>query len=94
MLRVSDVQLAGTARERVAQIMQPALGVAQPVGAAAAVRAESAAIIAAALDDFGLGQVLDMGDAFAGIGNVLTGPRAGDGSRAGIGLWKSSPHAS
>ena len=51
----------------------------EPIGPVAAVRTASSPPVAAAPEDLRLGQVVNIRDAFAGIGNVLAGLRHGEG---------------
>ena len=62
MLRVDQDDVAGSASEGVAQVVEGAAGEAVAVGAVAAAWAASPAVIAALADDLGLGQIVDEHD--------------------------------
>ncbi len=62
----------------VAEVVEGAAAAAIAVGAVAAPRARPAPVVAAPAGDDGLGQVLDAGDAFGGVGSVLAGSGHGD----------------
>jgi hypothetical protein len=68
VLRVGQDEVAGTPGDEIAEVVEGTLEDPVPVSAVAAPRAGTPAIIAAALAEFGLGQVLDAGDAFGGVG--------------------------
>jgi hypothetical protein len=78
VLRVGYVQVAGSAAERIAQVVQGSLRRPQAIGAAAALKTGATWIVAGALDNPRSGKIFDAGDAFRGIGPV--NPRSGHGS--------------
>jgi hypothetical protein len=75
MLRIDEVDIAGTPG---LQVAQETFGAPQSIGSSAATRASAPFIVAAADDDFGLGQVFDTSDALCHVGKVFT--RSGHGN--------------
>jgi hypothetical protein len=73
VLRVAEAEVTRPPGDEVPQIMEGPLGLAVAIGAVAAVRARSPLVIAAAVEDLGLGQVLNAGDAFGGVGAIDAG---------------------
>jgi hypothetical protein len=73
MLRVDQDDVAGSASEGVAQVVEGAAGEAVAVGAVAAAWAASPAVIAALADDLGPGQIVDACGALGGVGAVFAG---------------------
>jgi hypothetical protein len=73
MLRVSEMDIVRTTGHQITQIMQHALHATIAVSALAAMRTGMLAIVAAALDDFRLRQILYSGDAFRGIRQIFSG---------------------
>ena len=78
VLRVGDVQLAGPAADRVAQIMQLAGRGPQSVGAARAAWTDSPGEVPRASNDAWSRQIFDAADAFRGVRQVRS--RTGHGS--------------
>ena len=81
MLGVDQVQLAGTATARIAQIVQAPRRTTQAIGAVAAVRAAAARVVAAAVQDERRRQFLDLRDPLRGIRHIF--PYAGHGPLLG-----------
>ena len=77
MLRVDQDDVAGSSGEGIAQVVEGAACQAVAVGAVAAARAGSLAIIAALAGDLGLGQIVDACGALSGVGAVFAGCRHG-----------------
>jgi hypothetical protein len=73
VLGVSQVQIARSAADAVAQIVQRAIDDPQSRGAPIALGAALAGIIAGTFDDQRFGKVLDAKDAFGGIGQIDSG---------------------
>jgi hypothetical protein len=78
MLRIGDVDIMGVPGYQVPQVVQKTLDAPQARGSGAATRALAICIVAAAADDFGLGQVFDTRDALCHVGQVFT--RSGHGN--------------
>ena len=78
VLRVADVDVARSPRDRIAQIMQLAHHRAETIGAPAAVRTEPTPVVATPLDDLGLRQILSTRDPFRHIADVPSRPSHGD----------------
>ena len=68
----------GPAGERVAEVVEGATAPSIAVGAVATARTGSAPVASSPDADVGLGQILDAGDAFAGIGSVFAGSWHGE----------------
>ena len=77
MLGVDQDDVAGSAGEGIAQVVEGAAGQAIAVGAVSAARAGPLAIIAALTGDLGLGQIVDTCGALGGVGAVFAGGRHG-----------------
>ena len=69
----SDDEVDRAASARVAEVVQGARGDGVAAGAGATARAAAGSVVAAALFDPGLGEVLDAGDALGGIGDIFAG---------------------
>jgi hypothetical protein len=69
----SDDEVDGAAGARVAEVVQGALGDGVAAGAGTAARAAPGLVVAAALFDTRLGEVLDAGDALGGVGDIFAG---------------------
>jgi len=78
VLRVTEVDVVGTTRDQITQIMQHAFHATIAVSAFAAVRTGMLTIVAASLNDLRLRQVLHSRDAFRGIRQVFSGSWHGD----------------
>jgi hypothetical protein len=77
MLGVDQDEIAGSAGEGIAQVVEGAPSRTIAVGAMATAGTGSAPIISAPEADLGLGQILDTADALGGIGSVFAGSRHG-----------------
>jgi hypothetical protein len=73
VLRVGQDDVARPPGGEVAEVVECASEDAVAVGAVAAARAGPPAVIAAAPAGLGLGQILDAGDPFGGVGQVFSG---------------------
>jgi hypothetical protein len=78
---IREMNVVRAARGQVPQIVQHPLRAAMPIGTVFALRAQLPSEIPTAFDDLRLGQVLDTGDAFSGIGHVFTWSRHGKALR-------------
>jgi hypothetical protein len=78
VLGVEHDEVAGPAGEGIAEVVEAVACGATPVGTVAAPRAGPAAIVTAPEADIGLGEVVDAGDAFGGIGAIFAGPWDGN----------------
>jgi len=68
MLRIGEGDIVGVPGYQVPQVVQKTLDAPQARGSGAATRALAICIVAAAADDFGLGQVFDTRDALCHVG--------------------------
>jgi hypothetical protein len=75
MLRIDQDDVAGSAGEGIAEVVEGAACDAIAVGAMGALRAGPPAIIAALAGDLGLRQVADTSGALGGIGAIFAGWR-------------------
>ena len=78
VLGVGHDEIAGPAGAKVAEVVEGATCRPVAVGTVAAPRARPAAVIATPAGEDGLGQVLDAGDAFGGVGSIFAGSGHGD----------------
>jgi hypothetical protein len=72
-----DDEVDGAAGARVAEVVQGARGGGVAAGTGAAARTAASFVVAAALFETRLGELLDAGDALGGIGNIFAGSRHG-----------------
>jgi hypothetical protein len=72
MLGISNHNITGPAAERVSQVVQNSCDRTQPIGAAFTSRTSAASIVPATPDNLGLGQILNTGDSFSYISNILS----------------------
>ena len=77
MLGVADNEIDGAIRAWVAQVMQGTRGNRVAAGVAAAAAATAGRVVAAAALETRLGKVLDTGNAFGDVGDVLAWTRHG-----------------
>jgi len=68
------MDIAWMTRDQISQIVQDPLSLAMPIGAVSTMRARPLGEVAAARNDLWLGQILGIGDALGGIGQVFSGP--------------------
>jgi hypothetical protein len=73
VLGVGQNEVAGPPGDEVTEVVEGSLEDPVAVGAVVATRAGSTAIVAAAVAELGLGQILDAGDAFGGVGQIFSG---------------------
>jgi len=73
ILRIGDLEVFGPSRPQVAEVMQESLLVPIAIGPVPTVRTEMSFGVALTAQDLGRWQVLNTGDAFRGIGSILTG---------------------
>jgi hypothetical protein len=85
MLGVDQDDVAGSAGEGIAQVVESASGEAVAIGAMAASRTGPPAVIAALAGDFGLGKVVEVCGAFGGVGGGIRRVAAW------VGSWKRAP---
>jgi hypothetical protein len=74
---IGEMNVVRTAGSQISHIMQHASRPTIPVGTVPTPRAGLSSEVSAALDDLRFGQVLDAGDAFGGIGQILPRSRHG-----------------
>jgi hypothetical protein len=84
VLRVDQDDVARSAGERVAQVVECAMDDAVAIGTMSTAWTGPLAIIAVLAGDLGLGQVFDVSDALGGVGAVFSG--CGHGSIPGRGV--------
>jgi hypothetical protein len=77
MDRIREVHIVWTTGSQIPQIMQHPSCPTIPIGTVPTGRAQLSSEVSAALDDLRLGQILDAGDAFGGIGQVFAWSRHG-----------------
>jgi hypothetical protein len=77
MLGIDEDDVARSAGEGIAEVVEGAAGDAVAVGAMPAARARPPAIIAALAGELGLGQVVDACGALGGVGAIFAGSRHG-----------------
>jgi hypothetical protein len=73
VLRVSQDEIARPAGDEVAEVVECALEDPIAVSTMATTRAGTPAEVAAPMTDLRLGQILDAGDAFGGVGQIFSG---------------------
>ncbi len=77
MLRVAELNVAWPTRDKIAHVMQRASALPMAIGAVSAMGARTSPEVSAAVHNLGFGQLLDAGDAFRGIGQMLSHSRHG-----------------
>jgi hypothetical protein len=81
MDRIREVHVVRTAGSQIPQIVQHTSCPTIPIGTVPTGRAQLSPEVSAALDDLRFRQILDAGDAFGGIGQILTWSRHGKALR-------------
>jgi hypothetical protein len=81
MDRIREMHVVRTAGSQIPQIMQHPSCPTIPIGTVLTGRARLPSEVPAALNDLRFGQILDAGDAFGGIGQILTWSRHGKALR-------------
>src|SRR3972149_641934 len=88
---VGQMDIVWTTRDQISQIVQDPLSLAMPIGAVPTMRARPFGEVAAARNDFRFGQILGIGNAFGGIGQVFSGPWHGGALRGMTPLLPNDP---
>jgi hypothetical protein len=78
VLGIAQAKIDRPPRGAIPQVMEGPRDLTVAVGAVAASGAGTAAVVAAASEDLGLGEVVDAGDAFGGVGAIVSGSWQGD----------------
>jgi hypothetical protein len=73
VLGIGQAEIDRPPRSAIPQVMEGPCDLTVAVGAVAAAGARPAAVVAAASQDLGLGEVFDAGDAFGGVGAIVSG---------------------
>jgi len=85
------MDIVWTTRDQISQIVQDPLSWAMPIGAVSTMRARPFGEVAAARNDFRFGQILGIGNAFGGIGQIFSGPWHGGALRGMAPLLPNNP---
>jgi len=85
------MEIARTARNQIPQVVQNPLCLVMPIRAVTTTGTRPFGVVAAAPNDFGFGQILRIGDALGGIGQVFSRSRHG---RALLGVLSHLPNNS